>query len=609
MDLCYLDYNNRQAILEQIACQNNKNNPKVTIIVATYNNEIFIDRCLISLVKQTLNDIEIIVVNDGSTDNTKNILAEYEKKDCRIKIIHQENRKQGAARNKGLEIANGEFVTFVDSDDWVDEDYCEKLYNAAVKNNVNIASACATRDYDNKVKEHLVFEKEEIYKGSNDIIRGLKMHLETHSKLYRFENIKNIRFPEEVFYEDAPYTLEVIIKEQSMVTVPDAHYHYYSNSNSTIKTGGNIAKQNDKIEMNLLLLDIAKKNNIDIGKFPILKERHLLWGIKHYLDYKEFYLFGIKIKTLKIPFNNEKTFVIFNTSYFGDVLLCNSLCQNIKRAFPDSKIVFVVNKGFEDVARYQECVDDVVVFDKSGIHKGFFGILKFVRDFKYKNIFASVVTYHNSRNKTIAKMLKSHFIKMGTLDKSIIHTQIKHNNLLKGLTNRNIKNFPIKYDVPDNIANPIKNLKYIALCTTSKKPEKDMPINTAIDLINKINSETDYKVVYVGAGKNCEKYAHELENLGCDFINMVNKTSILELGALLKDADALISVDTGTMHFGYAIGTPTVCLFYQNDLAPFWAPDKNLYNVEVLVNDINTENIYSSLKKLLPINSKDVKNV
>ena len=596
---------NIKKIGDKISAQN----PKVTIIVATYNNEQYLDRCLLSLINQSLKEIQIIVINDGSTDNTPEILSKYKKNDERIIVINQENQKQGAARNRGLEAATGEFVTFVDSDDWIDEDYCEKLYNAAVKNNVNIASACATRDYDNKVKEHLVFEKEEIYKGSNNILRGLKMHLETHSKLYRFENIKNIRFPEEVFYEDAPYTLEVIIKEQSMITVPDAHYHYYSNSNSTIKTGGNIAKQNDKIEMNLLLLDIARKNNIDIGKFPILKERHFLWGIKHYLDYKEFYLFGIKIKTLNIPFNNEKIFVIFNTSYFGDVLLCNSLCQNIKRAFPQSKIVFVVNKGFEDVARYQKCVDDVVVFDKNGIHKGFLGQLKFVKDFKYKNIFASIVTYHNSRNKKIAKMLKSRFIKMGTLDKSIIHTQIKHNNLLKGLTNRNIKNFPIKYNVPKNIENPVKNLKYIALCTTSKKLEKDMPINTAIELINKINSETDYKVVYVGAGQNCEKYAHELENSGCDFINMVNKTSILELGSVLKDAEALISVDTGTMHFGYAIGTPTVCLFYQNDLAPFWAPDKNLYNVEVLVNDINTENIYSSLKKLLPINSEDVTNV
>ena len=102
---------------------------KVSVIVPTYNNEKYLVRCLISLIKQTLKEIEIIVINDGSTDRTKELLNEFSKTDCRIKVIHQENKKQGAARNEGLKIAEGEYIGYVDSDDWVDLDYFEKLYN------------------------------------------------------------------------------------------------------------------------------------------------------------------------------------------------------------------------------------------------------------------------------------------------------------------------------------------------------------------------------------------------------------------------------------------------------------------------------------------------
>ena len=101
--------------------------PKVSIIIPVYNDEIYVKRCLDSLVNLTLKDIEIIVVDDGSTDNTPAILKEYSKKDARIKIITQENSKQGAARNNGIKNSTGEYISFVDSDDWVDEDYFEKI--------------------------------------------------------------------------------------------------------------------------------------------------------------------------------------------------------------------------------------------------------------------------------------------------------------------------------------------------------------------------------------------------------------------------------------------------------------------------------------------------
>ena len=102
--------------------------PKISIIVPAYNSEKFIDNCIQSLVEQTVEDIEIIIVDDGSVDNTPNLLKRWQNKDKRIKIITQTNQKQGSARNRGIEIAQGEYIGFIDSDDWVETDYFECLY-------------------------------------------------------------------------------------------------------------------------------------------------------------------------------------------------------------------------------------------------------------------------------------------------------------------------------------------------------------------------------------------------------------------------------------------------------------------------------------------------
>ena len=77
----------------------------------------------------------------------------------------------------------------------------------------------------------------------------------------------------------------------------------------------------------------------------------------------------------------EKVFLVFNTACFGDSIVCNSLCQNIKRLYPESKLIFIADKPFYDVAKYQKDVDEVIVYDKKGVHKGFLGLLKFIHDF------------------------------------------------------------------------------------------------------------------------------------------------------------------------------------------------------------------------------------
>lgn len=104
---------------------------KVSIIVPIYNVEKYLDRCMESLLNQTLKDIEIIMVDDGSPDNCPKMCDEYAKKDSRVKVIHKRNAGLGEARNSGLKIISGKFVAFVDSDDFVELDMYEKLYTAA----------------------------------------------------------------------------------------------------------------------------------------------------------------------------------------------------------------------------------------------------------------------------------------------------------------------------------------------------------------------------------------------------------------------------------------------------------------------------------------------
>ena len=112
---------------------------KISIIVPCYNVEKYLEKCLDSLINQTLRDIEIICVNDGSNDLTPDILKRYAASDKRIQIINRENGGLSAARNTGLVHAQGEFVAYVDSDDWVDLNFYEKLYNSAKKYNAEIA--------------------------------------------------------------------------------------------------------------------------------------------------------------------------------------------------------------------------------------------------------------------------------------------------------------------------------------------------------------------------------------------------------------------------------------------------------------------------------------
>ena len=210
---------------------------KISVIVPVYNRENVLRTSLDAVIKQTLKDIEIICINDGSTDSSLDILKEYASKDSRIIIINQSNQGPSVARNKGIEIANGEFIGFVDSDDIVSADFFEKLYSAASKTNSDIACASI---YNEKEKQfYLKIRNEKIYKRTSKkyIAANLPFCCYVYNKIYRTEKIKkyNCYFEKGVYYEDMPWTFRTLYLLEKMVTVPQICYHYILCSNSIVK--------------------------------------------------------------------------------------------------------------------------------------------------------------------------------------------------------------------------------------------------------------------------------------------------------------------------------------------------------------------------------------
>lgn len=323
-----------------------------------------------------------------------------------------------------------------------------------------------------------------------------------------------------------------------------------------------------------------------------------------------------------------KKFLVINTSFFGDTLLTSPLCRNIKILYPKSHITFIVNKPFIEVATYCDGVDDVIAYDKKGKHHGIKGAWLFYQEYKEKfklGFEAAFVIYGNERGIILAKLFGAK--KVYAENKGLINclldnpreidyhgktkVQTKNSILLEQYTKKAIREVPMKFIPPKSAYNDIETLlerlnvknndKLIAICTTSKKKEKDMPLKDCKTLIQALQKE-GYTLLLLGAGVVARNYEEELYKIAKDdFINLVDKTTIAQLGALLAHCKALISVDTGTMHLGLAVNVPTVCLFYIHTKAHLdaWAPEKSLYRCDVLTKNIKVENIISSFKKIM----------
>ena len=237
----------------------------------------------------------------------------------------------------------------------------------------------------------------------------------------------------------------------------------------------------------------------------------------------------------------EKVFVVFNTTSIGDVLVTNTLVQNIKYYYPESKVVFVCNSPMLDVAKYQDGVDDVVSYKKEDL-KSIISIWKYASGFPYKKPFASFVTYSNERNLIISRLIGSkhiishHKFKLWNTRekfqmKEYTHMKDRWGGLIEPLTGEH-KNLPIKYIPPEvetSVIEQIKNLKNpVPISPTSNFRRKDMRVKDCAELISILNKE-GFTPVMTGAGETARNFNSELRSAGCtEFTDIVDCTSFEE---------------------------------------------------------------------------------
>ena len=197
--------------------------PKVSIIVPVYNVEKYIDKCLSSLVNQTLNDIEIIIVNDGSIDNSEQIILKYkEKYPSKIVYLKKENGGLSDARNFGMPYAKGDYIAFLDSDDYVELDTYEKLYNRAIQTDADMVECDFYWEYSDKK----IHDTSANYKDESNMYANARVV--AWNKLYKKDLIINsgIKFPKGLRYEDLEFFYKILpqLKKIELINEPLIHY-------------------------------------------------------------------------------------------------------------------------------------------------------------------------------------------------------------------------------------------------------------------------------------------------------------------------------------------------------------------------------------------------
>lgn len=225
--------------------------PKITVVVPVYKVEEYLDRCISSIINQTFKDFELILVDDGSPDNCPQMCEEWKKKDDRVLVIHQENQGLSAARNSGIKIAKGEYLTFVDSDDWISATMLEDLYRLSIKYKADISvcnfvrTDCQLKIEKNNIEEK-IYNQEEFMKVILKVNSNRTIHY-AWAKLYHREVIDVDHYPVGMLNEDVEGMFKAVMRSKTIVETNKIGYFYFENSESITrkKFGENFLSLND----------------------------------------------------------------------------------------------------------------------------------------------------------------------------------------------------------------------------------------------------------------------------------------------------------------------------------------------------------------------------
>lgn len=251
--------------------------PLISVIIPFFNVKPFFNDCLKSVISQTYKNLEIILVNDGSNDGSLDIANSYLNLDTRVKLINQENKGISAARNTGIKNATGEYLTFIDSDDFVSESYIHHLYEILEKNQCLVS-----------IGAHYIYrnDKEIIFKGfSNDrllltkeviqeILLDKNCDLSLWGKLYKATLFMDITFPEGKLFEDTAVTYKILLKCKTIICSSQANYYYRKRKNS-ITTSESFLKKMDLINFTKQMTEEIKKIYPDMFQFC---KKRLVWA-------------------------------------------------------------------------------------------------------------------------------------------------------------------------------------------------------------------------------------------------------------------------------------------------------------------------------------------
>lgn len=242
---------------------------KVSVIIPVYNGELWIKRCLDSIQSQTIfEDIEVIIIDDGSTDSSGKIIDEYIKNFNQMKVYHIKNSGVSNARNVGLNNANGEYVSFIDVDDYIDIDYFEYLLSEA--NDVYDIIACGFKaEYDNSIVEHsckekIVYSKEHIIKA---FLAGCNLDVNVWGKIYKKSIINDVSFDNRfAVAEDKLFMYECLKRIDTIAILPKCKYHYQISNESAMRREFNVKKL-DGLTITKIIDDDIKEHYKDLSDY------------------------------------------------------------------------------------------------------------------------------------------------------------------------------------------------------------------------------------------------------------------------------------------------------------------------------------------------------
>lgn len=299
--------------------------PTISVIVAIYNVEKYISKCIESILSQTYKNIELMLVDDGSPDESLGICRRYAMMDNRIKIITKANGGQASARNAALDIAKGEYIGFVDGDDWIEPNMYEVLISAMIENNADIIQ-CSWYKVDASSNQKTVtdgcFEKE-FYtsdEGLDELCTSTNKHLNTSvcSKLFRGDIAKQFRFTPVRAYEDDEYIFKTVSVAKSIICIDTPLYNYLNRANSTMTSAFNINK---------IALVTIQKNICELLK---VRYPQRFYAMQKALCSKQFYILNCLLQSKSIPNAKEEAEKIKNEilSSYGEYMNNHEMGNN-----------------------------------------------------------------------------------------------------------------------------------------------------------------------------------------------------------------------------------------------------------------------------------------